>query len=171
MGSTGNNSLLPQIIQASLKNDLNIIISGVNSFEKAQLLKTNPELKGRCIIEPLIQADEVLPFCKLTICHGGSGTVYQSVSNGVPLLCFPKNPDQGLVSLSVTQNNIGRTLTSKKTNQSMIEKMIKECITNEVMHQNIINMQKTLHQWNTQKNWVQFINKFKTIRKTKKIIA
>jgi UDP:flavonoid glycosyltransferase YjiC (YdhE family) len=171
MGNTGNNNLLPQIIQSVLKNNLNIIMSGVSLKEKEILLKTIPELKGKSILEPLIHAEEIFPYCKLTICHGGSGTVYQSVSNGVPILCFPKNPDQGLVSLSVTQNNIGRTLSSKNTNLSTIEKMIQECIANEVMHQNAINTQKELHQWDTKKHWAQFINKFKTIRKTNKIIA
>lgn len=171
MGSTGNNNLLPQIIQASLKNNLNLVISGVNATEKDKLLKTMPELKGRSILEPLIRADDFLPFCKLTICHGGSGTVYQSMANGIPVLCFPKNPDQGLVSLAVAQNNIGRYLTNKNTHQSNIEKMIKECLANEVINQNVKNMQAIFQQWDTQKNWVQFINKFKTVRKTNKIIA
>ena len=171
MGSTGDNTLLPQVIHAILKNNLNIILSGINASEKKLLLKKNPALEGKSIIEPLLQADEILPFCKLTICHGGSGTVYQSIAKGVPVLCFPKNPDQGLVSISVTQNNIGRYLTSKNSNPAAIEKMISECITNEIILQNTKTMRENLHQWDTKKHWVLFLNKFKTIRKTNKIIA
>jgi UDP:flavonoid glycosyltransferase YjiC (YdhE family) len=94
MGSTGDNSLIPEIIKAVLNNDLNVVLSGINASEKSALFNQIPKLVGRSIIEPLIQADEILPFCKLTICHGGSGTVYQSIAKGIPVLCFPKNTVQ-----------------------------------------------------------------------------
>ena len=171
MGSSGNNALLPQIIHSTLKNNLNVIMSGINEHEKKELLLTIPALNSRSIIKPLIQAEEILPFCKLTICHGGSGTVYQSIASGTPVLCFPKNPDQGLVSMSVVENNIGRYIPSKCISQFEIDKMIKECIANEVILQNTVNMQKEIQHWNTKSRWIQFINKFKTIRKTNKIRA
>lgn len=171
MGSTGNNSLLPQIVKSVLKNNLNIIISGLNSLEKEKLLATFPILKGKSIIEHFIQAEEILPFCKLTICHGGSGTVYQSLESGIPVLCFPKNPDQGLVSMAVSQKNIGRYLSKKTTNQASIDDTILDCISNELILQNVQNMQKELQQWNTKKHWENFLSRFKTIRKAKKVIA
>lgn len=171
MGSTGNNNLLPQIIKSILKYNLNFIISGLNASEKESLLTEFPALMGKSIIKPLIQAEEVLPFCQLTICHGGSGTVYQSLACGIPVLCFPQNPDQGLVSMAVSQKNIGRHLMHKATNQENIENMINECLSNEVIHQNAQNMQKELSQWNTKKHWENFLNRFKTIRKSRKVIA
>jgi UDP:flavonoid glycosyltransferase YjiC (YdhE family) len=155
MGSTGSNSALPNIIKSVLKNNLNIILSGVTALEKEILLKNYPELNGRSAIEPLIKAEGILPFCKLTICHGGSGTVYQSIAGGVPVLCFPKNPDQSLVSLAVAQKNIGRFLTSKTANLLTIDSMINECLTNDVILQNAKNMQKDLSQWDTKKHWKQ----------------
>jgi len=171
MGNTGKNDLLLQIIQSVLKNNLNIIISGISTKEKEFLLKTIPELKGKSIIEPLIQAEEILPYCKLTICHGGSGTVYQSIENGVPVLCFPKNPDQGLVSMAVEKKNIGRFLTKKSINKNLINAMIKECISNDLINQNTKSMQKGISNWNSKNRWVMFLNKFKTARKSIKVIA
>lgn len=171
MGSTGSNTSLLNIIESVLKNNLNIILSGVSVLEKETLLKNYPELNGRSIIESLIKTDEILPFCKLTICHGGSGTVYQSIASGVPVLCFPKNPDQGLVSLAVAQKNIGRFLSSKSVSKKAIDAVLNECLTNEVISLNAKNMQKDLSQWDTKKHWLQFLNRFKTIRKNKKIIA
>ena len=171
MGSSGNNSLLPNIIKSVLKNNLNVIVSGLTEMEKALLVYEIPELKERGIIEPLIQAEEILPFCKLTICHGGSGTVYQSIAGGTPVLCFPKNPDQSLVSMSVVENNVGRYLSNSESSQSNIDQMIKECLTNEVMFQNTVNMRKEIQNWDTKSHWIQFLNKFKTIRKNSKIIA
>lgn len=171
MGSTGDNATLPLIISAALKNKMGIIISGVSLVEKAELFKRFPELENTSIIEPLISADEILPFCKLTICHGGSGTVYQSIAKGVPVLCFPSNPDQGLVALAVKQNNMGRYLTSKSISQSSVEKIFLECLNNDLIRQSAKNMQISINEWNTKTRWLHFINKFKTIRKNRKVIA
>lgn len=171
MGSTGENKLLPLIIQAVLNNKMNIIISSVNNLEKKSLLEKIPVLAGRSMIEPLIRAEEILPYCKLTICHGGSGTVYQSLAKGIPVLCLPKNPDQGLVSLSVEQKNLGRFLTSKNISELNIEKKINECINNEILLINTKKFQTEIELWDTKSHWIQFLNKFKTIRKTKQIFA
>lgn len=171
MGSTGDNKTLPLIITSALKKNMGLIISGVSLAEKAELLKSFPELQTKSVIEPLIAADEILPYCRLTICHGGSGTVYQSITNGVPVLCFPKNPDQGLVSLAVMKNNIGRYLSSKLTNQKSVEKIFIECLDNEVILQNTQNMQFSIKEWNTKTRWLHFLHKFKTIRKIKKVTA
>ena len=138
MGSTGNTKLLPQIINAALSNHLKVILSGVNKIQKEEILINHPELVGKSIIEPLIKAEKVLPYCRLTICHGGSGTVYQSMEQGTPVLCFPKNPDQSLVSMAVVQNNIGRYLTGKNSKFDSINKMISECITNELIQQQLV---------------------------------
>ena len=171
MGSSGNKSVLPIVIHSALKNKFNLVLSGVTSSEKSELLNQIPELTGRSIIEPLLNAEEILPYCKLTICHGGSSTVYQSVENGVPVLCLPKNPDQGLVSLAVSQKNIGRTISHKNINFLTLDAMIKECTLNDVIHQSTKKMQSEIRQWDTKLHWMQFLNKFKTIRKTNKIFA
>lgn len=169
MGSTGNNSLLPNIIRAVRQNNLKLIISGMSNVQKSEILNQYPRIFDNCLIEPLIQAEKVLPFCRLTICHGGSGTVYQSINQGVPVLCFPKNPDQSLVSKAVDKNNIGRYLTSKNANYEMISKLISECISNELIHLNTIQMKNNIERWNTKNHWLQFLDKFKTIRKSKNI--
>lgn len=164
MGSTGNNHLLPLIINIVLKKRLNLIISGANALEKRRLIKQFPHLEHRAIIEPLIPAQDVLPFCQLTICHGGSGTVYQSLESGVPIVCFPQNPDQSLVSLSVLQNNLGRFLTNKQAKPKEIEKVIQECMASDVIHQNSKLFQSLIKEWDTKNHWIQFLDKFENNR-------
>lgn len=171
MGSTGNNSLLQVAMQAALENQLNIIISGVSVDEKLKLQKEYPQIVANCIIEPLINAEEVLPYCSVTICQGGSGTVYQSVANGVPVLCLPKNPDQGLVSLAVSQRNIGRGISYRQVNRETISSMIKECLLNEIVHQSTKKMQGEIKDWNTRLHWVRFLDAFSANSKTTKIFA
>ncbi|HPP04986.1 MAG TPA: glycosyltransferase [Spirochaetota bacterium] len=44
---------------------------------------------GNVFFVKYIQASELLPHCKLTICHGGLNTITQSLEAGVPLIVFP----------------------------------------------------------------------------------
>lgn len=171
MGSTGDNAILPMIITSILQNGFKIILSGVNEKEAKMLYSSIPKLKGNSIIRPLIQAEKILAKCQLTICHGGSGTVYQSLSHGTPVMCFPKNPDQALVSMALKAKNMGRFLSIKNTTQTNIDANLKECLGNEVLKQNAQNYAKKINQWDTENHWVQFLNKFKTARKSVKVIA
>lgn len=171
MGSTGDNALLPMIIKSILKSRFKIILSGVNEMEADTLYATIPQLKNNSIIKPLMQAEKILDKCQLTICHGGSGTVYQSLSHGTPVMCFPKNPDQALVSMALQDKNLGRYLAFKNTNPGNIDTILKECLSNEVLKHNAQNYAQKMQKWNTENRWVQFLNKFKTARKTVKVIA
>lgn len=49
----------------------------------------SPARYGNVIFERFIPADELLPHCEWTICHGGQNTIIQSLWHGVPLLIFP----------------------------------------------------------------------------------
>ena len=171
MGSSGDSSLLPTILSSALKFNLKIILSGIEEKEKIELIKKIPQLKNKCIMKPLIHAENILKNCKLTICHGGSGTLYQSLAQGVPVLCFPKNPDQGLASMAIADNNLGRYISSKLANQNNIEVAIFDCLSNEVLKENALQYAKKIKLWNTETHWIQFLNKFKTTRKLNRIIA
>lgn len=50
---------------------------------------TTPYQLGAVAFRPYVPADELLPRCDWTICHGGQNTIIQSLLNGVPLIVFP----------------------------------------------------------------------------------
>jgi UDP:flavonoid glycosyltransferase YjiC (YdhE family) len=135
MGSSGDNNYLEAIIKAILKTSSNIILSGVSSQEEIVLTKRFPGLTNRSIIKSLIDPETILPNCCLTICHGGSGTVYQSLAHGVPVLCFPDNPDQHLVSYAVERQNLGSLITHNQSSEKNIYKTILECINNSILQE------------------------------------
>lgn len=45
-------------------------------------------------VERFVPQAEVLPRCRVVLCHGGSGTVLAALAHGVPLLCLPQGADQ-----------------------------------------------------------------------------
>lgn len=158
MGSTGNNELIDPIIKAVLKTKAFIILSGVSSEEEIVLLKKHEELKNRSLIKRLLNPEDILPYCKLTICHGGSGTVYQSLSFGTPVLCFPSNPDQCLVSYAVKKLQLGSFIEIANPTEMSIYKAIQNCLSNNEIINNAKNYSKKIAEHNTCNRWLQFLD-------------
>jgi UDP:flavonoid glycosyltransferase YjiC (YdhE family) len=160
MGSSGNNKHLDAIIKSILKTTSRIILSGISPQEKIDLIEKHPELINRSVIESLIDTEKILPNCRLTVCHGGSGTVYQSLSYGVPALCFPDNPDQHLVSYSVKRQNLGDWIPQNKSTVKRISKSILECLNNKSLITNAFNYAERIRSQNTCQKWLQFLTTF-----------
>jgi UDP:flavonoid glycosyltransferase YjiC (YdhE family) len=158
MGSTGNNKLIDPIINSALKTDSFIILSGVSFEEELTLISKYPALKNRSVIKNLIDPASILPKCRLTICHGGSGTVYQSLSHGTPVLCFPANPDQCLVSYVVDNKKLGKFIEEGKPTQSSIENAILEILHNKVFAQKAKQYSLAILSQNTFQNWLKFLS-------------
>jgi UDP:flavonoid glycosyltransferase YjiC (YdhE family) len=68
--------ILPQVF-----TDLGCMVGG-QSIEK-------PFRIGAVAFYTYVPAEEILPRCDWTICHGGQNTIIQSLYHGVPLLVFP----------------------------------------------------------------------------------
>jgi UDP:flavonoid glycosyltransferase YjiC (YdhE family) len=71
--------ILPQVFATS--GGLGCVVGG-QSIEK-------PFRIGAIEFYPYVPADELLPQCNWTICHGGQNTIIQSLTHNVPLLIFP----------------------------------------------------------------------------------
>jgi UDP:flavonoid glycosyltransferase YjiC (YdhE family) len=158
MGSTGNNKLIDPIINSALKTSAFIIISGVSTEEESKLYNKHPTLKDRSLIKKLVDPVSILPKCCLTICHGGSGTVYQSLSHGIPVLCFPTNPDQYLVSYSVENKKLGKFISEASPTKSKIETAILDIFKNKTISINAQKYSLEIREQNTFKNWINFLN-------------
>jgi hypothetical protein len=70
--------VLPRVFEGS---DMNCIVGGQSVGKPFRL--------GAVEFHPYVPADELLPQCDWTICHGGQNTVIQSLVHDVPLLIFP----------------------------------------------------------------------------------
>ena len=58
----------------------------------SRLLSCVPGLNERSVMGDLCDPAAILRKARLTVCHGGNGTVYQSLQADVPVLCLAYNP-------------------------------------------------------------------------------
>jgi UDP:flavonoid glycosyltransferase YjiC (YdhE family) len=136
-----------------------MIISGLSNSESDALITLFPELKEKAIMKPLVDANQILTNCDLTICHGGSGTVYQSLIANTPVLCFPHNPDQGLVALAVKEGNWGSVVLPSQSNSDFIYQTIINMLNDSKIIQAVNQFSKKLIAHDTKNQWLAFLSK------------
>lgn len=158
MGSSGNNQALTEIAKACLRLGRQLIISGLNNTEADKLMALVPELKGKAIIKPLVNAEELLENCDVTICHGGSGTVYQSLKANTPVICFPHNPDQGLVAMAVKAGNWGSVISPSQTNSDFIFQTITNLLKDQQKINAVNQFSKKLIAYSSKNIWLSFLS-------------
>ena len=87
--------LLTRLVQAmnilSTTYDVDAIITAGHNVQTDELPIPAPGVR----IESFVAQRSVLPRCRAVICHGGSGTVVDALSLGIPVIVLPMGADQG----------------------------------------------------------------------------
>ena len=107
MGSTGNWKQLSFLIDSKYQH-LNIITAG----------DANGIIKGSNIFaREFVNLDEVLPFCKYLICHGGNGTIYKGIEHQVFMLCITSHFEQEWNVQMLEKLKLGLSVTDDPENE------------------------------------------------------
>ena len=107
LGSSGPAKMLPAIIGALADLPVTLLVATAGRFELGRL-------------PPNVYAADYLPGqaaaarSSLVVCNGGSGTVYQSLSEGTPVIGIPSNLDQHLTMYYVMAAGAGSLLRSER---------------------------------------------------------
>ncbi len=156
LGGSGKGDMLRKVLTALRYQDIRIVVSGLDETEAFKLLEGTPELKGRVRTGKLINPGMVLREARVTICHGGSGTVYQSLARGVPVLCLPDHPDQELVSRAVQSGGFGRALTVDKRDPQSIAQAYEQ-VTGKGTRARAADFSRVLQGWETCDYWEAYL--------------
>ncbi len=159
MGSSGHARVLPNVLRALLNADYDIALSGVNATQAQTLYRQLPDLGPRSIAAPFFDPEEILEGAAFTVCHGGSGTVYQSLAAGVPLLCLPGNPDQGLVAAAVVGRGAGLSIEPRAATVRALSAAI-GTLRHHVYRVSAAEVARAIARHDTCAQWIQFLNRF-----------
>lgn len=157
MGSSGDNALLPDVLRALADLDFDCAVSGVGTDEEARLHRALPCLRNRALFRRLLDPRAVLVRAVVTVCHGGSGTVYQSLAAGVPVLCLPSNPDQGLVAAAVAAQGAGRTVAPGGATPRRLARALAKLLDDPGPVAAARRLARSLHRHDTRARWLAFL--------------
>jgi UDP:flavonoid glycosyltransferase YjiC (YdhE family) len=118
LGSSGNWESL-KFLADPVFNQYNFIIAGDLPFAFNQ---------KNIITRKFINMSAILDKVDLVICHGGNGTIYQSLAHGVPLLCLTNIFEQEWNVQQLEKFELGRSINNikdRKQLKSLMDKWIK----------------------------------------------
>lgn len=100
MGSTGDWNKVSFLNHPSFQK-YNVIAAGdvENALHAAHIIKT-----------AFAHTQELFPFTDLVICHGGNGTIYQSLACGIPVLCKTNHFEQEWNVDALERSKMGKSL-------------------------------------------------------------
>jgi len=102
-GSTGTLTARDAVLQALCALDVQVLATGLAPDQAPSGVRAASWLPGA---EAAARAD-------LVVCHGGSGTIYQALAAGTPVVCLPGHLEQALNSLAAARVGVGVTVAAR----------------------------------------------------------
>lgn len=92
-------------------------------------------------IERFLPQEELLPYCALTISHGGSGSVVGALAFGVPMLLLPMGADQPLNAARCVDLGVARVLDPVDCTPQTIRNAVTSLLADPTYRQNAMQLQ------------------------------
>ncbi|NEP21081.1 glycosyltransferase [Moorena sp. SIO3I6] len=142
MGTLQNQllSIFSMIAEACVGLDAQLVIGlgGGTSPESLPELPVNPIVVGYA---PQL---ELLKKATLTITHGGTNTVIESLTNGVPMVAIPITNDQPGVAARIAWTGTGEVIPLGKVRVEKLQKAIKRVLTEDSYKKNALRLQEAI---------------------------
>lgn len=155
MGSSGEKYLFKKLIEILKELPYNIIISTGGIIEKEEI-----EKKENIFVEDYLPGLKVMEISDCVIFHGGSGTLYQALSKGVPLIGIPSHFEQEWNINRVVELKAGIKLLERELNRENLKRCIEEILKNPSYRENANNLQRIIKKYKSRENAVKYIREF-----------
>lgn len=151
LGSTGNISLMENIVEALGQMNVTVLLATAQrvNFEK---------WPKNFFIAPYISGLEASQQAQLVLYNGGSGSVYQALSAGCPVLGFPTNMDQFLCMALIETKGAGKRIIGNEATIDKIKANVHEILTTPSYKKSAEQLAIEINAHNVTKNFPNFID-------------
>jgi MGT family glycosyltransferase len=135
LGTEANDTpgVLQTIIDGLRDEPINLIATVGRNQNPADFGEQPPNVH----IERYIPQSLLLPYCNLTVMHGGSNSLLQAVSAGLPLVIVPLIADQFFNADIVESLGLGQIVKLAQLNPDNVRTAVREGLNNPVYRHNI----------------------------------
>lgn len=155
-GSTGEQALLPIILDVLATMDLEVIVTAPSTGQPPQ-----KETRANIQFTAFASAGLILQRSSLVICHGGNSTIYHALSYGCPVIAVPTFFDQEAHSDQLVANGLGRRIDTGKID-SQLKPAIRQLLCNGSVTSSVISMGKQTKPSSSVAEAVQLIERHAT---------
>jgi MGT family glycosyltransferase len=129
MGSTGNPEIFELLLSAFNQMPEIEAVMAVGDLVEPERL---PSLPANVQVYRFLPGGEMAKRAQLVICHGGWGTIYQALAQGVPILGIPNQPfHEGPAIDRLEDLGLGRKLVEAGLTTEMLTQTMREMLANE----------------------------------------
>jgi UDP:flavonoid glycosyltransferase YjiC (YdhE family) len=134
LGTVHNNEthIMQAILDGLRGEPLNLVATTGRNIEPAIF----GEQPGNVHIERYIPQSLLLPHCDLVINHGGSGTVRDAISHGLPMVIVPVAADQHVNASRCADLQVARVVPSDNRTPEAIREAAHEVLDNPIYRRN-----------------------------------
>ncbi len=157
LGSTGYAPALPEVLRALMAEGWEAVVSGCHIRSRASGLAEWSDKGNRIQFVETLNPSQILKRARLTICHGGHGSVYQSLSAGVPVLGLPSNPDQQLMTDTLTNIGAGDGLSAYSVTPHRIVKKIRNA-SGEGCREMAQRLARAIEAFDVRSRWIYWLH-------------
>jgi UDP:flavonoid glycosyltransferase YjiC (YdhE family) len=119
-GTNSDVSMFRNVIDGLEGMDIDVLITIGFGKDPA----TIGPLASNAHVENYVPQSLLLPHCSAVICHGGPGTILNSLAQGLPLLILPQGADQYVMGDRVLEAGVGLRLVPEDVNPSSVKKSV-----------------------------------------------
>ena len=114
--TNGDISMFRSVIDGLSDLDIDVLITIGVGRDPASIgpLASNTHVEG------YIPQSLILPHCSAVICHGGAGSTFSALAQGLPLLILPQGADQYIIGDLVAAAGAGLLLVPSEVNPSTV---------------------------------------------------
>ena len=111
-------------------------------------------------VAPMAPGELLLQKSSIIVCHGGNGTIYQALTQGVPIVGIPTMHDQEFNMQRVEDLGAGKAISHLKFTVKRAKETILEVLQNETYRINAKKLQKEILCYDAKKRSVELIGDF-----------
>ena len=151
LGSSGAAELLPVIAEALSSLPLTVIMATANRWQP----KSVPSNIRLC---DFVSGSDAVQSAKMVICNGGSPSVYQALSHGVPVIGIASNMDQRLSMQAVERTGCGILIRSEAATARTIRDAVSAVRAGKRYQENAQTLQAQLRQVDARERFRCFLS-------------
>lgn len=153
LGSTGNLGVLDALIESLSLLDVSVLLATAGRIKRERW-------PANFYCSNFISGVDAASVVNLFICNGGSGSTYQALAQGVPVLAFPSNMDQYLCSTNVVLQGAGKIIRREEAKPGRISQDIKALIASASYAQQAKRLANEIQQYRSEYLFRNFIEKW-----------
>jgi MGT family glycosyltransferase len=100
---------------------------------------------------------KLMKVSSLVVCHGGNGTIYQALSQGVPIIGIPTMHDQWFNMERVEDLGAGIKLDEKKFKPEHLANAVEKIFSDQTLHKNIEPLKEEMAQYDAPRQAAELI--------------